>query len=69
MGLKTVEYPAIVYKNRKNNAYIANCIMYNLVGLGKTEEKAIANLEKSMNEALQDYEIRIKPMDKMIMSM
>jgi len=62
---KTVEYPALVYKNRKNNAYIANCIMYNLIGFGKTEIEAVANLEKSMNDVLDKYNIIIKPMKKL----
>jgi predicted RNase H-like HicB family nuclease len=57
-----IEYPALIYKNRKNNAYIANCIMFNLIGFGKTENQAIANLEQSMNDILKDYDITIKPM-------
>lgn len=63
--MATIEYPAMVYKNRKNNAFIANCIMFNLVGYGKTEEDAVTNLERSMNEALDEYNIVIKPMQKM----
>jgi len=69
MGKKTIiEYPAMVYKNRRNNAYIANCIMFNLIGMGKTEADAIANLEKSMKDVLKEYEIIIKPMKKIALS-
>ena len=61
-----VEYPAMVYK--KNNTYIANCIMHNLIGFGRTEIDAIENLQKSMNEVLEAYDVIIKPMPKMILS-
>ena len=59
-----VEYPALIYKSRKNNNFIANCIMYNLIGFGKTEDDAIDNLQRSMNQTLNKYEIQIKPMYK-----
>ncbi|MDD3150736.1 MAG: hypothetical protein PHV68_07860 [Candidatus Gastranaerophilales bacterium] len=57
-----IEYPALIYKSRRNNNFIANCIMYNLIGFGKTEKDAIENLEKSMTQTLDKYEISIKPM-------
>lgn len=39
------EYPAMVYKNTRNNSFIANCIVKNIFGFGKTEEEAINNLK------------------------
>ena len=65
--MKTIEYPALIYKDRKNKAFIANCIMFNIVGFGKTEEDAISNLESSMKEVLEEYQVTIKPMHKMAM--
>lgn len=66
MHKTTVEYPAMVYK--KNNTYIANCIMHNLIGFGKTELDAVENLQKSMNEVLESYDVIIKPMPKMLLT-
>ena len=63
--MSEIEYPALIYKNRKNNAYIANCVMFNLIGFGKTEEDAIQKLQGSMNQALEDYNVTIKPIYKM----
>ena len=37
MTCMCVEYPALIYKNNKNNLFIANCLIKNLVGMGKTE--------------------------------
>lgn len=68
MALNTVEYPALIYKSRKNNAFVANCIMYNLMGYGKTEEDAMVNLEKSMNDVIKDYHVVIKPMYEMALN-
>ncbi|MFA6925360.1 MAG: hypothetical protein WC223_14035 [Bacteroidales bacterium] len=65
--MKTLEYSAVVYKNRKNNAFIANCMMFNLIGYGKTEKDAISNLENSIKETLEEYNVIIKPMHKMIL--
>ncbi len=42
------EYPAFIYK--KNGYFMADCIMHNLVSIGITENEAIENLERKMNE-------------------
>ncbi|EKE04505.1 MAG: hypothetical protein ACD_20C00056G0004 [uncultured bacterium] len=54
-----IEYPALIYK--KNSFFIANCVMFNLSAIGRTEMQAIDNLERSMNKALEDYNISIIP--------
>lgn len=54
-----IEYPALVYK--KKSFFIANCVMFNLSAMGRTEIQAIDNLEKSMNKALEGYNISIVP--------
>ena len=54
-----IDYPALVYK--KNIFYVANCVLFNLFAVGRTEIEAIENLEKTMNQALPEYNISIKP--------
>ena len=39
-----MEYPTMVYKNNRNNNYIANCMTTNICGFGKTEEDAVNKL-------------------------
>ena len=65
MELVTVEYPAMIYKSTRNNVFVANCIMKNVLGFGKTEAQAIENLEKSLAEIHSECFIRIKPMYRM----
>jgi predicted RNase H-like HicB family nuclease len=48
-----------VYK--KSDVFVANCVLFNLFALGKTEIEAVQNLKNSMNQALQEYNIFIKP--------
>ena len=64
-----VEYPALIYKNNKNNLFIANCFIKNLIGMGKTETEAIQNLEKSLTTMQSDYLVKIKPMYELKMSL
>ena len=69
MTCMCVEYPALIYKNNKNNLFIANCLMKNIVGMGKTECEAIQNLENSLSITQSDYVVKIKPMYELKMSM
>lgn len=55
-----IEYPAMIYKNNRNRGYVANCIVKNLLGFGKTEEAALSNLKNSLQN-LTDNEVSIKP--------
>ena len=64
-----VEYPALIYKNNRNNLFVANCFIKNLVGMGKTELEAIQNLEKSLTTIQSDYMVKIKPMYELKMSL
>lgn len=59
---KTVEYPALIYKTRTNNTFVANCIMLNLIGFGRTEKEAISKLYKSLSEIKKGYSVTIKPL-------
>lgn len=43
-----IEYPAMIYKSNRNNVYVANCMVKNLIGFGKTEEDALNNLKESL---------------------
>ncbi len=45
---QATEYPAFIYK--KNGYFMADCIMHNLVSIGITENEAIENLERKMDE-------------------
>lgn len=59
-----IEYPAMIYKTNRNRTYIANCIVKNLVGFGKTEEDALNNLRESLKNLTdtETNEISIKPL-------
>lgn len=61
-----IEYPALVYKSDKNNVFVANCICKKLIGFGKTEQDAVANLEQLLNSAEQEYFIRVTPRHALI---
>ncbi len=61
MNCSIVEYPALVYKNNKNNVFIANCIIKNLIGYGQTEKDALVNLEKVLKKVSSEYPIKVKP--------
>ena len=55
-----IEYPAMIYKTNRNRTFIANCIIKNIIGFGKTEEDAIKNLKESL-ESSDKSEFCIKP--------
>lgn len=55
------EYPAMVYKSHRNNVFVANCIIKNLIGFGKTEEDALENLKESLQGMTKD-EVVVTPM-------
>lgn len=57
-----IEYPAMIYKTNRNKTFVANCIVKNLIGFGKTEEDAINNLKKSLRSINQTSEINVKVM-------
>lgn len=57
-----IEYPAMIYKSPRNNVFIANCLVKNLVGFGKTELDALNNLKESLEGASGKDEIVLKPM-------
>jgi len=57
-----IEYPAMVYKYRGNKTFMANCIVKNLIGFGKTEEDAINNLKTTLQNSTKNEEITVKPM-------
>lgn len=61
-----IQYPALIYKSRKNNIFIANCIIKNLIGYGHSEEDAIANLEMVLNKNSTDYPVTVKPVYKFL---
>lgn len=52
----------MIYKNHRNNVFIANCMVKNLVGFGKTEEAALNNLKESLQGVSQKCEVVVKPM-------
>lgn len=56
-----IEYPAMIYKTNRNRTYIANCVVKNLIGFGKTEEDALNNLKESLQNLNSSDEISIKP--------
>jgi len=57
----SIQYPALIYKSKNNNVFIANCIIKNLIGYGKTEKDAVCNLEKILNNLNKEYPVKIKP--------
>lgn len=65
MEYTTMQYPALIYKS-KNNVYVANCIIKKIVGFGKSEQSAIANLEKLLNSEKTDFPVKVKPVYKFL---
>ena len=61
-----IQYPALIYKIKSNKTYVANCIIKNLVGYGKTEKAAISNLESVLNRLNKEYPITVKPVYKFL---
>lgn len=55
------EYPAMIYKSHRNNVFVANCIIKNLIGFGKTEEDALENLKDSL-QSMTKSEVVVTPM-------
>lgn len=62
------EYTAMIYRNNRNRTYIANCMIVNVVGFGKTEEDAIKNLKDSLQMSTKTFDIDIKPLYKLTMA-
>ncbi len=61
MTFSSIEYPALVYKNPKNNVFVANCIVKKLIGYGHTEKDAVNNLESVLKQSNMDYPVKVKP--------
>ncbi len=59
--MEMIEYPAMIYKHSRNRGYIANCLIKNLIGFGKTEEDALNNLKECFKDVDSKSEITIKP--------
>jgi len=57
-----IEYPAMIYKSHRNNVYVANCMVKNLVGFGKTESDALNNLKESLENIGDKSEVVLRPM-------
>lgn len=68
MELSIIEYPALVYQGNRNNVFIANCIMKNIVGYGHSVEDAIENLEKALNDLNSEYIAKVKPIQGLQLS-
>lgn len=66
MELSVIEYPALVYQGNRNNVFIANCIMKNLVGYGHSATEALHNLESALNEINAEYIVKVKPMSNLL---
>lgn len=62
MRCPVMEYPAMIYRTNRNRTYVANCIVKNLIGFGRTEEDAINNLKVSLQDLSKISEIIVKPM-------
>ncbi|MFA7658674.1 MAG: hypothetical protein WCY19_04510 [Candidatus Gastranaerophilaceae bacterium] len=57
-----IEYPAMIYRNNRNRAYVANCIVKNVLGFGKTEKDALNNLRESLQNIDKKGDVVVKPM-------
>ncbi len=68
MEVSIVEYPALIYQGNRNNVFIANCIMKNLVGYGHSEGDAIENLEKALSELNAEYIVKVKPINGLLLN-
>lgn len=60
--MATIEYPAMIYKNNRNKVYVANCLVKNIIGFGKTEADALANLKDSLQSTTDKLEVIVTPM-------
>lgn len=60
-----IEYPVLVYKNPKTKNFIANCINFNLLSFGKTEQEAMKNIEKTIVEKTKNSTISLKKIDSL----
>lgn len=67
-----IEYPAMIYRINRNKTYVANCMVKNLIGFGKTEEAAINNLKESLQNITEKIteksEINITPVYNLFMA-
>ncbi|MDD3236721.1 MAG: hypothetical protein PHV37_01320 [Candidatus Gastranaerophilales bacterium] len=66
MSTSIIEYPAVIYQGLRNHVYIANCFIKNLVAYGHSAAEAIENLEKTLEEMHQDYIVKVKPMNGLV---
>lgn len=55
-----IEYPAMIYKNDRTKTFVANCMMKNLFGFGKTEQDALENLKSSIKTVCKCNDFNIK---------
>lgn len=56
------EFPAMVYKNNRGKTFVANCMVKNIIGFGKTEEDALNNLKDSIQNLTKSCDVIIRPM-------
>ena len=61
-GIIMIEYPAMIYKNTRTPGYVANCIVKNIIGFGKTEEDALNNLKESLESITEKCNVVVTPM-------
>ncbi|MFR1503491.1 MAG: hypothetical protein ACLSUS_05240 [Opitutales bacterium] len=66
MTITEIQYPALIYKNNKNNVFVANCIVKKLIGFGHSEQDAILNLEKNLERENTDFPVKVKPVYKFL---
>ncbi|CDC19864.1 MAG: hypothetical protein V8R83_03710 [Candidatus Gastranaerophilaceae bacterium] len=66
MTITEIQYPALIYKNNKNNVFVANCIVKKLIGFGHSEQDAILNLEKILERENTDFPVKVKPVYKFL---
>ncbi len=59
LNKKTIEYPAVI--TVKNSLFIANCVLFNLSVIGRTEKNAVQKLADIMTKQLPEFNIIIKP--------
>lgn len=66
MTMTAVQYPALIYKSKKNNVFVANCIIKKLIGYGHSEEAAVSNLVRILERENTDFPVKVKPVYKFL---
>ncbi len=61
METTSLQYPVLIYKSKKNNTFVANCIIKNMIGFGDSEKAALSNLNNMLNKPDADYPVILKP--------